>query len=205
VYIVNLYEENLRNLEDIRQSQLAAEALMTDFAEHPERYQKDLASDQAIASYYRRLYANLPVNGLNYPLPRWKTTLFSLLSINGECRSRSKSLGKYFLAQAFQTAGREFRVFDDNTVDVLVPYGDGEGIIAELGSDAAKDNLLYRKQLLDKAKRFSISLYDYELAALQKSGGLARLYDSIYVLQPGSYSEDTGFDLHGDGNGFLEV
>jgi len=205
VYIVNLCEENLRNLEDIRQSQLAAEALMTDFAEHPERYQKDLSSDQAIASYYRRLYANLPVNQLNYPLPRLQTTLFSLLSTNVESQSRGKSLGKYFLAQAFQTAGKEFRVFDDNTVDVLVPYGDGETIIAELGSDAAKNDLLYRKQLLDQARRFSISLYDYELAALQKSGGLARLYDSIDVLQPGFYSDTTGFDLHGDGNGFLEV
>jgi CRISPR-associated endonuclease/helicase Cas3 len=205
VYIVNIHKENLGRLKEIQESQLAAESVMALFDQNPHRFNEDIASDKAISTYYRCLYTNMPSDSQDFPLPHLGTTLYTLLSDNSSFQHHCESRGKYVITQAFKTAGAEFRVFDDNTVDVLVPYGYGERLIADLGSSAAETNYVYRKQLLDKAKRFSVSLYNYEVTALQKSGGLSSLYDSILVLQPEFYSERTGFDLHGDGNRFLEV
>lgn len=206
VYIVNLHNENLTKLKEIRQSQLAAESVMAQFSQNPEKYNGDLTSDNAISAYYRRLYTDMANNALDYPVSRFDTTLFSLLSDNRVSEYHSGSKGKYIVTQAFKTAGNEFSVFDDNTVDVLVPYEEGEWLIAELGSCEAKTDFNYRKSLVDKAKRFTVSLYDYEQKSLMESGGLYSLYeDTILAVTPEYYSELTGFCLHGDVDHFLEV
>jgi CRISPR-associated endonuclease/helicase Cas3 len=56
VYIVNLREENLSHLKEIRQSQLAAESVIAEYALAHDRFQNDLTSDASIRAYYRRLY-----------------------------------------------------------------------------------------------------------------------------------------------------
>jgi CRISPR-associated endonuclease/helicase Cas3 len=165
-----------------------------------------LDSDEAIRAYYRRLYTDMPRDALDYPLPHLDTNLFTVLSDNRTSEYHSESKGKYVITQAFKTAGSEFSVFDNNTADVLVPYADGERFIAELGSSTAQYDFTYRKYLLEKAKRFTVSLYDYEVKTLAQSGGLYGLYEnSILVLKPEFYSEQTGFDIHGKGTRFLEV
>ena len=206
VYIVNLHNENLSRLKEIRQSQLAAESVMEIFSKNPDRFDGELDSDEAIRAYYRRLYTDMPRDALDYPLPHLDTNLFTVLSDNRTSEYHSESKGKYVITQAFKTAGSEFSVFDNNTADVLVPYADGERFIAELGSSTAQYDFTYRKYLLEKAKRFTVSLYDYEVKTLAQSGGLYGLYEnSILVLKPEFYSEQTGFDIHGKGNRFLEV
>jgi len=206
VYIVNLHNENLARLREIRQSQIAAETVMALFSQNPGRFEGKLESDEAISAYYRRLYTELPRDSLDYPLPHLDTSLFTILSDNRTFEYHSKSKGKYVITQAFKTAGSEFRVFDDNTVDVLAPYAEGELLIKELNSNKALNDFVYRKNLLDKAKRFAVSLYDYEIKNLAESGGVYGLFDnSILVLKPEFYSEQTGFDLKGKGNPFLEV
>ena len=70
--------------------------------------------------------------GQDYPLPELGTSLLDLLSVNRVFRSRCQTAGAYILGQAFQTAGKRFRVFEDNTTDVLVPFGEGAQLIAAL-------------------------------------------------------------------------
>lgn len=206
VYVVNLHNENLNRLKEIRQSQLAAESVMTLFAQNPDQLNGDITSYKAISAYYRRLYTDMSEDSQDFPLPHLDTTLFTLLSDNRTSEYHSTSKGKYVITQAFKTAGSEFSVFENNTVDVIVPYAKGEQLIADLNSNKAQTDLIYRKNLLDKAKRFSISLYDYEVKSLQESGGLYSLLENtILVLRPEFYSEQTGFDIRGKGNRFLEV
>ncbi len=206
VYIVNIQQENLSRLKEIQQSQLAAESVLAQYAQDPDRFENNLASDECIRAYYRRLYTDMPTHGQDYPLAHLDTTLFTLLSDNRTSQHHSTSKGKYIITQAFKTAGSEFSVFDNNTVDVLVPYGQGEELIAALQSKAATQDFHYRKELLDQAKRFSISLYDYEVKLLQDLGGLYSLFeDSILVLQGDFYSHKIGLDRSGSSNQFLEV
>lgn len=206
VYIVNLHQENLARLREIQQSQQAAESVMSLFTQNPQRFDQDLASDKAIEAYYRQLYINMAEHSHDFPLQHGATTIFTLLSDNRTSEHHSATPGKYVINQAFKTAGAEFTVFDNNTIDILVPYAEGEQLIDELTS-SAKTDLAYRKALLDKAKRFSISLYDYEMRQLDQACGVYRLYedDSVFVLQSGFYSEKIGFDLHGKDDCFLEV
>ncbi|MGI5935494.1 MAG: CRISPR-associated helicase Cas3' [Oscillospiraceae bacterium] len=205
VYIVNLREENLSHLKEIRQSQLAAESVMAEYALAPDRFQNDLASDASIEAYYRRLYIDLPKNALDYPLKSLGTDLFTLLSDNRTFEFHSDSKGRYVITQAFKTAGSEFRVFDDDTIDVLVPYGQGKVILSDLQSNEARYDLNYRRKLLAELKPFSISLYEYELKRLQDMGGIYGLFDgSVLVLRPEYYSYTTGLDVSGGRNEFLE-
>jgi len=205
VYIVNLQAENLSHLKEIRQSQLAAESVMAEYALAPDQFQNDLASDASIRAYYRRLYTDLPKNALDYPIKSLGTDLFTLLSDNHTFEFHSDSKGKYVITQAFKTAGSEFRVFDDDTIDVLVPYGQGAAILTDLQSNEARYDLNYRRKLLTKAKPFSISLYEYELKRLQDIGGLYGLFDdSVLVLRTEYYSDTIGLDITGILNDFWE-
>ncbi len=206
VYVVNLKEENLSHLKEIRQSQLAAESVLAQYAKSPHHFANNLASAEAIRAYYRRLYTDMPDNAPDYPLVNMGSTLFTLLSDNRTFVNHSASKGKYIITQAFQTAGSTFSVFDNQTTDSLVPYGKGEELIAQLQSERAKRDFAYRKELLEKAKVFSISLYHYEVEHLQKTGGLYSIIDdAVLVLQGDFYSQETGYDPSGQTNRFMEV
>lgn len=205
VYIVNIHLENLSRLKEIHQSQQAAESVFARYQADPALFEHSLASQTSVAAYYRRLYTDMPHHALDYSLPHLDTTLFSLLSRNRSCEGHSASKGMYMMTQAFQTAGQEFRVFDSATVDVLVPYGQGEALIADLHSELAIRNLYYRKELLDKAKRCTISLYEYEIKQLQGDHGLFQLFDdTLLILRPEFYSPQIGFDRSGTNMSFME-
>ena len=142
----------------------------------------------------------------DYPLPKLKTTLFQLLSCNEQAAEHCDTASRYLLVQGFRTAGEQFRVFEDNTVDVVVPYGEGKELIEELGSQFAAWDLEQRKKLLRRASSFTVSLYEYERRKLADCGGIYSLYGGeILVLQPGFYSDQTGLTSYGDVNLFEEV
>lgn len=205
VYIVNYRGENLGRLQEIARAQDAAEAVLNRYAKNPEQYQNDLASDPAIEAFYRQLYCNMPQGAQDYPVPQYGTTLYALLSDNADFTGRSASRGAYLMSQAFQTAGKQFRVFEDNTQDVLVSYGAGAEVIADLAGERAYRDLFFRKQCLDAAKPYAVSLYNYEIKALQACGGLYSLCeDTVWVLQPGFYSAQTGFCREGAGQTEIE-
>ena len=97
-------------------------------------------------------------------------------------------------------------MFADNTTDVLVPFGEGAGLTADLGSGQAEHNLAYRGELLKKAGRYSVSLYGYQLEKLREKDGVYALCDgAILVLRPEFYSDETGLCLEGENDRFLEV
>ncbi len=206
VYLVNLQRERLNRLPEIWQAQKAAESLLANFVEKPEAYGDELTSDAAIRAYYRALYAEMDRGEQDYPLPELGTSLLDLLSVNQVFRSRCLTDGAYVLGQAFRTAGERFRVFADNTTDVLVPFGEGAGLIADLGSGQAEHNLAYRGEMLKKAGRYSVSLYGYQLEKLREKDGVYALCDgAILVLRPEFYSDETGLCLEGENDRFLEV
>lgn len=115
----------------------------------------------------------------------------------------------YFLRQAFGLAGKLFQVFDENTTDVLAPYGKGrdirEYLIAAFQTYGARDWGAIRKNM-DEAKGYSISVYQYQLEKLRKLGAITSLFeDSIYVLSDGFYDENVGFSINNGLTGFQGV
>lgn len=206
VYIVNFRGEDLSRLKDIRQAQIATEELLVRYSADSSIFKNDLQSDTAISYFYRRLYGNMPQGAQDYYLPEHKSSIYRLLAMNQDFRGRSRKAYPYTIGQAFKTAGAEFKVFEDNTVDVLVPYRAGAELIAELCSSRAVYDLAYRKQLLEQSKMHSVSVFSYQLELLRKNGGVGALFgEAIWLVLPNFYSEDLGINFSGDINELMEV
>lgn len=209
VYLLQCQNENLARLPDIQRGKNATGELLAQYRQRPERFRHDLSSDEAIGYYYRRLYQEMPDGFQDYTVKGKPYTIFSLLADNGYfADDRAESYGTYFLNQAFQLAGRLFQVYDEDSLDVIVPYGDGREIITALGSDRARRDLTYRQSCLDRAKPYTVSLYQYQRQQLEQNHGLFPIRDdddSIWVLAEGFYDEETGFSLRGAAEQFWEV
>ncbi len=193
VYVVQYQNEKLANLPDIAAGQAASLSLFTEFALHPEQY-RTLDSDGSIQFYYQALYRRAHKGQFDYTLPNQPYTLFSLLAGN---KTIQRSYPFYF-RQAFRRAGSLFTVFEENTRDVLVPYGEGSRLIADLCSERAKYDPAYLKKSLEDAKPYTISLYDYQLKQLAQEGGLIPLAGESALALNGHYHEKTGFSINTD-------
>ena len=160
-------------------------------------------SEDAVEYYYSRLYKEMETGHQDYPLKTFSTSLYSLLSGNERFRKMDHS---YYLCQAFQTAGKNFCVFDENTVDVIVPYDEGSSIIADLQDEGIRFDFFRRRKLLEKAKGYTIPLFAYQKEQLEAEGGIYYICDgTIAVLQDGYYDNNMGMTLQKRQMSFLEV
>lgn len=189
VYLVRCQNESLAKLPDIQRGQSATQELITEFAARPELYHSTLDSDQAIGYYYRALYRREPKGHHDYCI-KDRPSLFSLLSLNGYCTQDPP----YYFRQAFRLAGSLFQVFEENTTDVIVPYGQGEQLIQELCGERAGQDPAYLRSLLDAAKPYTVSLYQYQIDCLNQERSLIPLQGGALGLS-GHYLEDAGFSM----------
>lgn len=203
VYIVTLLDENLGFLQEIQRGKNATLSLLDAYRRNPDRFQGDLASDTAISFYYNRLYSSMPQDGQDFPLSdREGITLFSLLSDNATYFGKNDSRDDgYILNQAFCTAGNAFSVFDCDTQDVIVPFGEGKNLIAELLARKPGD-AAFLSRWISRAKSYMVSLYSYQLRELVD---VIAEHDGVKILPPEYYNERTGFTIHPEKHDFLEV
>lgn len=208
VYLINCTNESLGQLKEIQAGKTAALELIECFQNDPARFQYDLSSDTAVSLYYDVLYRNMPCGYQDYMIDDGKDSLFSLLSLNARyADTRCEYVDKYFLKQGFKTAGTKFQVFDESSEDVIVPWSEGAQLIRELQEMSPEAPASQMRDWLDRAKPWTISVYQYQKAQLEKISGKAGIYEihGVSVLADGFYDPATGFS---PGNGiktFLEV
>lgn len=97
----------------------------------------------------------------------------------------------YFLAQQLKTAGKYFNVFDNNTVEMIVPYGKGQDVISELNSEKAMYNLAYAEEAIKQATGYTVTCYQYQIDILKKDAAV--IYNDcfgIYILNDSAYYDD---------------
>jgi len=202
VSIVSLKNENLAHLQKIQNGQEATMNLLYDFKQHPEDYGNDLSSEEAIKHYYKLLYRQLSELSMDYSVKNPQCTLLDLLGQNSKFGSAA---GQYSNKQAFKTAGQLFSVFDDNSIDAVVPYGEGEEIIQKLLACSPEDYASQRK-LSQEAKLYTVTVYSYQQKRLEEEHGISWTCDNtIAILSPEYYSEETGFTEEKQELEFLEV
>lgn len=203
VYVVHCVDEQLDRLREIKRGKNASADLLAVYHNEPTQFQNNLLSSAAIDWYYHKLYDNMRMieDFQNYYIKEEDITLFSLLSANAKSYNGTVDYyGKYLLSQAFKTAGMYFHVFDEDTVDVIVPYGEGKKLIKEL-EDAWTFSL---KDLIDwqeRAKPFTISLYHYQWRALEHQ---IREVKGVLILPEPAYDTHTGLKVESEME-FLEV
>lgn len=197
VYIVRAADEQLGKLPEILYTQNALHELMQQFASTPDVFQFDLASDTGTEVYYDTLYKMFRKEaGGHFDYPVKGTSLFKFLSDNPKFTESCKEAGDYTMRHAFKTAGSLFKVFEDDTESVIVPFEKGCDIIAALSTERAKHDMTYVKCLLDQGKEYSVSVYSWQMDKLLKSGSVRPICDGrVYALLEDNYGKYTGLQV----------
>ena len=199
VYIVQCADENLSKLKEINRARTACISLINDFDRDASRYAGDLASDTAIYEYYSELYNNMPKGFQDYHTEKY--SYYELMSENSKCLQRSSFANnpKYILNTSMKTAGASFEVFDNDTYDIIVPYGEeGKRIIAAIWAvypegASSKNDVSVLLDLVRRARPFTVSLYKYQYDKLNGIGCLLTdASHTVTILKESYYDENTG-------------
>lgn len=202
VYIIRLNGENLTKLQDIRRGKDATISLLYEYNKNPFKFSCDIGSQAAIKAYYKIYYDEHDEGSMNYPIKGKGCTLYDLLSLNTKYCTKDNG---YYYRQAFKMAGNSFTVFEDDSIDAIAPYGEGQSIITRLCS-VDKDDYTEIKRLIKSAAQYSVSIYKYQQRELESSGGLYWVCGgSVAVLSNENYDMKTGFTMKSQQMNYLEV
>lgn len=152
VYLVECAGENLDCLPEIYAGREITRALLAQLP--PDA---DLLSPQVIQLYYQRYYGSAQDGSrkdMEYPVHPGgsiATTMVDLLSSNPQSVRALQESGhqpecKTDLCQGFGTAEAAFAAIPDETIPVLVPYGDGKELLLALQSAKSDASLLRKLQ-----------------------------------------------------------
>ncbi len=196
-YIVRLKGEFLKGLSEIEDAKNAAADLLVKYRNNPQIYDDDLMSAKAVNEYYKSLYENVKSGYHDFYIESVRDSILNLMSCNGNVDSEKiPEYNKYFMHQALKTAGGLFTVFDESSIDIIVPYDRGTEIIQEVFDVGDKD---YEKlkSILKEAKLYTVSLFKYQKIKLEEQGALIFVPSAgVYILQDGYYDELTGLNLN---------
>ncbi len=195
VYIVNIQNESLSaSLQDIQRAQNATRSLLAQFEANPAYFNGNLTSAAAITYYYQAFYKESASNHQDFYIQQERATMLDMLSMNIACKAPNQITENYMLHCRPKTAGAYFTVFDTNTTDILVPYGEGANIIAELHSQKALYDISYQRSILHRAKHYAVSLYEHQIKKLTKENAIIPVGDGgdILALAPTFYRKDIG-------------
>lgn len=196
-YIVRLKGEVLKGLSEIEAAKNAAANLLVKYKNNPQIYDDDLMSAKAVNEYYKSLYENVKSGYHDFYIESVRDSILNLMSCNENVDSgKIPEYNKYFMHQALKTAGGLFTVFDESSIDIIVPYNRGKEIIQKIFAVGDKD---YEKlkAILKEAKLYTVSLFKYQKIKLEEQGALIFVPSAgVYILQDGYYDELTGLNLN---------
>lgn len=194
---MNCSGEHLGKLRDIQRGKNASLALFEAFQNEPEKFDGDPFSDKAISYYYKKLYQDMSVGEQDYYIKKENATLFDLMAANEKYADEDcKNVESYCLRQAFKTAGQNFTVFDEDTTDILVPYGKGAELINKLCSQRCKFDTEYRAAILKEVGAYTVGVYRYQRKQFEDIGALASVCDGlVLVLKEGFYDKVVGLTV----------
>lgn len=202
VYIIDHEEENLSKLKEIQEGKRITKIILKDLQIDKNSHGGHLLSQDAMKNYFQAFYDGLSTS-LNYHVKKLDNHQINLLmqkrADNHYCKAykhQNKKELPLFLVNSYGTAAQYFQVIDQQTTTVLVPFGEGEEIIADLNGNETIEDL---SQLLRKSQQFTINLYKHELEELERNGGLETVFnEQLYVLKKGAYNDEYGVDLENE-------
>ncbi|PKN62785.1 MAG: CRISPR-associated helicase/endonuclease Cas3 [Deltaproteobacteria bacterium HGW-Deltaproteobacteria-15] len=192
VHILNPDREELGPLKEIKTGQEAARRLLQEFHADPESLGGSLTHPKVIERYFLYHFFDRREE-MDYTVKANKVgrtdNLVNMLSCN------PKNPGNMdfhpSLRQSFAEAGRHFQVIDEATRAVIVPFGEGKDIIAEL---CGLHDPKMLGPLLRRAQRYSVNLFPGPSKVLDQAGAIHEIQKGwgIYYLDKRHYSDRTG-------------
>jgi CRISPR-associated endonuclease/helicase Cas3 len=181
--LVTEMDESLGSLRDIRFGRDVAKSVFREFG-------NSILGPDAVDSYFTQYFYER-IGEMNYSVGN--TSIFSMLSQNGaeteEYCQKNGNKPQMMLIQSFKKANKEFRVIDEVSQSVIVPFNEEAiGMISKLCSDTYADE---RFKLIRKAQQYSINTYEFD--RLFKKGIVVQIGDGeIYYLTDGNYDKEFG-------------
>ncbi len=162
-----------RTPEFIKQGAAVAESVLRDFADQPD-------SKEAIEHYFNSLYTLQPA------------TAFDVKKILSHFNNG--------LEFDFKTAAENFRMIDNNTVAVVIPYNDeAKGLLEQARYHPYPFSFARQLQI------YTVNVYENEFKKLQSKGVIETINETYEVLTENSmtefYNEKTGLVLPADVGG----
>lgn len=188
VYLWRLEEERLQKLPDIQNGGECTKDMLN------ASDGTDLDSPAHIKTYFEK-EQNYTNKHKDYPIPD-HPALYSLLSKNEVCKAAGKTFRgneTLVLRQSFRTANQAFSVIPEKTISVLVPFGEGKQLIAQLCSEHTMEEEIF---LLRKAQAYSVSLYRSTYQNFAREGAIEPIGQTgALSLQEGYYDPEKGVML----------
>lgn len=212
VYVIDHEEENLRSLKEIREGKEISRNLLIDLKRDRTAHGGHLLSVEAMEIYFRIFYTKLAAE-LNYPISKLEKNMTELLSETAGRNRKENYFWSYYaendkhlplvLTNSYRTAAEHFRVIDDLATTVIVPYGGGERVIAELNGRPSVPDLT---RLLREAQPYTVNLYSFEKEALSRNKALISYLDGkVLALTEGAYHEEYGLNTGNDSELALQM
>lgn len=151
-------------------------------------YANNLLAPEGITHYFQSLYNNQKAEMDKYGV---------LSRLLPKRRPREEA---DFFTFSFRTLGQTFKMIDDHSVSVLIPYGEeGKRLCLALRETYATGE---QRAIARKLQRYAVSMYGIE--PRDKTGGLIaeHVHDTFWVLSAPEehYSESVGLTVEGMGN-----
>ncbi|CAH2030722.1 CRISPR-associated helicase Cas3' [Trichlorobacter ammonificans] len=200
VLIVNQAGENLDRLPEMKVAQEITRRVLREFRDDPMAFDENLQSPRVMERYYFYYFFNrshemaFPVSSRNIRGMTGTSDLLTLLSTNNDAvqiyMNTQRNAPTIPLRQAFMSAAEAFRVIDSPTEGVIVPYMEGERIVAKLMTCPEED----RARLLKEAQRYSVNLFPHEMKKLKDTRALTEVWagSGVFYLDERHYSEEFG-------------
>ena len=201
VHIVKMAEPLPKQLDEIRCAQQNTQRVLEDWRDDQGDAPFPLSDPLQMERFFgHHFFARK--DQMDYPVRAQRDdTMLQMLGENGMAVADSRLGGvrRNGFMQSFASAAKEFHVIDSQTQGVIVPLGkDGKDLIAALS--AARD-LAVEFQLLRKAQRFAVNVFQWEMDSLTRSGAIYEVQagTGVFCLLEEFYSSDFGLTLDGSG------
>lgn len=202
VYIIDYDKENLSRLKEISKGKEITKSILRDIEKDNSAFGGNILTHLSMKRYFKEFYTSFEFD-LDYPIKNTNETIIQLLSAEPQNNNffkdyitNYKKVPPLCIANSYQTAAKYFKVIDSPTTPVIVPYKEGQEIIAELNSDMKIEEL---SDLFQKAQQYSVNLYKYQMDLLKQNNRLITLFDNnIYILKEGAYDNEYGVNIEGD-------
>lgn len=183
IYLIKIEGENTGNMEELQENTRAAEEVIYQFnnSENP----GSLLMPEWMDEYYKSVYFS-GADKMNFPVEKIDRNIIELLS-----RGFGTEEKKNYMNQAYKTAGRAYRVIDNETFGVIVPYKKGAEIIAAIQEISDAGDI---RSYIRQAQRYTVNVRGNQM---KKLDGLIqpisdKIPDLYMVTAPGAYNNDYG-------------
>lgn len=183
IYLIMLEDENTGNMGELQQNLRITEKVIYQYLNS--KKPGSLLMSEWMNEYYKNVYFNAS-DKMNFPIEELDTNIIELLSM-GFTPIEKKNL----MNQAYKTAGKAYRVIDDHSFGVIVPYKKGVELIESIQTEADAAKL---KAYIRQAQRYTVNV---RRSQLKNFDGLIqpvsdKIPDFYMVAAPGAYNSDYG-------------